>query len=130
MKAVVIGGGIAGTVSAIALQQAGIEAVVHEAYDRTADGIGSWLSLAVNGLDALSHFDLDRVVQRKGIDTPRMALLSGTGKVLAAFPNGTALPNGMVSQTLKRSDLYVALRDEAVRRGIRVEYGKRLVAAE
>lgn len=130
MKALVIGGGIAGTVAAIALQRAGIEAVVYEAYGRTADGVGSFLSLAVNGLDALSHFALDRVVQQKGFDTPTMTMQSGTGKVLAAFPNGVALPNGMVSQTIRRSDLYMALRNEAVRRGIRVEYGKRLSEAE
>src|SRR5215212_1712986 len=130
MKALVIGGGIAGTVTAIALREAGIEAVVYEAYDRTADGIGSFLSLAVNGLDALHPFDLDNVVRSKGFDTPRMTMQSGTGKVLADFPNGVALPNGMVSQTIKRSDLYTALRDEAVRRGVPIEYGKRLVAAE
>src|SRR4051794_11499211 len=117
MKAVIIGGGIAGTVSAIALREAGIDAVVHEAYTRTADGVGSFLSLAVNGLDALHSFGLDRLVQSEGCDTPRMTLQSGTGKVLAEFPNGVALPNGMVGQTIKRSDLYVVLRDEATRRG-------------
>jgi FAD-dependent urate hydroxylase len=130
MKALVIGGGIAGTVTAIALREAGIEAVVYEAYDRTADGIGSFLSLAVNGLAALRPFDLDKLVQSKGFDTPRMTMQSGTGKVLAEFPNGVALPDGLVSQTILRSDLYTALRDEAVRRGVPIEYGKRLVAAE
>src|SRR3954451_24827671 len=130
MKALVIGGGIAGTVTAIALREAGIEAIVYEAYDRTADGIGSFLSLAVNGLDALRPFALDKLVQSKGFDTPRMTMQSGTGRVLADFPNGVALPNGLVGQTIRRSDLYIALRDEAVRRGVPIEYGKRLVAAE
>lgn len=130
MRAVIIGGGIAGTVTAIALGEAGIDATVYEAYDHAADGVGSWLSLAVNGLDALSPFGLDRTVREAGFDTPRMALLSGTGKVLADFPNGTALPNGTVGQTIRRADLYAALRDETLRRGIPIEYGKRLIAAE
>ena len=51
------------------------------------------------------------------------------GKHLGDVPNGGTLPDGTVSQTLKRADLYRALRDEAVGRGARVEYGKRLVDA-
>ena len=58
-----------------------------------------------------------------------MEIQSGTGKHLGSVPNGGTLPDGTVSQTLKRSDLYRALRDEAVRRGVRVEYGKRFVDA-
>ena len=51
--ALVIGGGIAGPVAAMALQKAGIDAVVYEAYSSRADGAGGGLSLAPNGLDAL-----------------------------------------------------------------------------
>ena len=51
--AVVIGGGIGGTVTAMALARAGIEATVHEAYPGGADGVGAMLSLAPNGLAAL-----------------------------------------------------------------------------
>jgi 2-polyprenyl-6-methoxyphenol hydroxylase-like FAD-dependent oxidoreductase len=35
----------------------------------------------------------------------------------------------MPSRTLKRADLYAALRDEAVRRGVEISYGKRLTDA-
>jgi 2-polyprenyl-6-methoxyphenol hydroxylase-like FAD-dependent oxidoreductase len=59
-----------------------------------------------------------------------MSIQSGTGKHLGDVPNGGTLPDGTVSQTLKRADLYRALRDEAIRRGVRVEYGKRLLDAE
>ncbi len=52
--AIVIGGGIAGAVAAMALQKAGIEATIYEAYDTPADGIGGLLTIAPNGLDALS----------------------------------------------------------------------------
>ena len=38
--ALVIGGGIAGPVAAMALQKAGIDAVVYEAYSSRADGTG------------------------------------------------------------------------------------------
>jgi len=62
--ALVIGGGIAGPVAAMALQKASIQATVYEAYDSTADGIGGGLSIAPNGLTALSILDADEVVRR------------------------------------------------------------------
>ena len=65
--AVVIGGGIAGPVTAMALQRAGIQATVHEAYASAADGVGGMLGLAPNGLDALAAMDLDGPVRRVGV---------------------------------------------------------------
>jgi len=46
MKAIIVGGGIAGPVAALALRKAGIEAAVYEAHGQTADGVGGILSLA------------------------------------------------------------------------------------
>ena len=129
-KALVIGGGVAGPVAAMALRQAGIGSVVYEAYAGGADDAGAFLTFASNGLDALRAIDAHHLVLAEGFPTPRMTIQSGTGKHLGDVPNGWTLPDGTVSQTLKRADLYRALRDEAVRRGARVEYGKRLVDAE
>jgi 2-polyprenyl-6-methoxyphenol hydroxylase-like FAD-dependent oxidoreductase len=128
-RALIIGGGIAGTITAIALHEAGHEPLLFEAYDRTAEGVGAFLTLAVNGLDALLPLGLKDVVKSAGFDSPRMALRLGDGTRLAEFPLGRPLPDGTVSQTVLRSDLYVALRDEAARRGIHAEYGKRLIDA-
>ena len=114
----------------MALRQAGIDSVVYEAYAGGADDAGAFLTFASNGLDALRTIDAHHLVLAEGFPTPRMAIQSGTGKRLGDVPNGGTLPDGTVSQTLKRADLYRALRDEAVRRGARVEYGKRLVDAE
>jgi FAD-dependent urate hydroxylase len=129
-KALIVGGGIAGPVAAMALGRAGMESVVYEAYAGGADDAGAFLTFASNGLDALRAIDAQHTVLDKGFPTPRMEIQSGTGKHLGSVPNGGTLPDGSVSQTLKRSDLYRALRDEAVRRGARTEYGKRLADAE
>jgi len=129
VHAIIIGGGVAGPATAMALQRAGIDATVYEAYDRTADGVGAFLTLAVNGLEALRVLGLDEHVARLGIDTPRITLRNGAGRALATFENGPRRPDGTVSQTVRRADLYVALRDEAVRRGVEVRFGKRLVDA-
>ena len=129
-KALIIGGGVAGPVTAMALQHAGMDSVVYEAYAGGADGAGGFLTFASNGMDALRTIDANHLVLAEGFPTPRMEIQSGTGKRLGEVPNGGTLPDGTVSQTLKRADLYRALRDEAVRRGARIEYGKRLVDAE
>jgi FAD-dependent urate hydroxylase len=129
-RALIIGGGVAGPVAAMALRQAGIDPVVYEAYAGGADDAGAFLTFASNGLDALRTIDAHHLVLSESFPTPRMTIQSGTGKHLGDVPNGGTLPDGTVSQTLKRADLYRALRDEAVRRGARVEYGKRLVDAQ
>jgi len=116
-KALIIGGGIAGPVTAMALQRAGIDSVVYEAHGRGSDGVGAFLTLAVNGLEALKILDLKDAVCDLGMDTPAMKLISG-GKELTSQP--------MPARTVARTDLYEKLRDEAVRRGIAIEYGRRL----
>ncbi|RBQ21021.1 FAD-dependent monooxygenase [Spongiactinospora rosea] len=127
--ALVVGGGIAGTSVAIALRKAGITPVVCEAYDRTADNAGAFLTLAVNALDALQALDLD--IDGLGFDTPKIRITNGSGRRLGELPYGTGgtTGHGLVSRTVKRADLYRFLRDHAVRRGVPIEYGRRLIDA-
>ncbi|MGJ6961843.1 FAD-dependent oxidoreductase [Streptosporangium sp. G11] len=120
-KALIIGGGIAGPVTAMALRRAGTDCEVFEAYDHGSEGVGVFLTLAVNGIEALRLLDLHHLVRDLGMDSSRMLMLNGRGRPLAS----TRQP----SRTLKRADLYLALRDEAVRRGVRIHYGKRLTDA-
>jgi FAD-dependent urate hydroxylase len=128
--AIVIGCGIGGPVAAMALQRAGIDAVIYEAYEGAADFAGSFLNVASNGLDALRALDVDRQVSSDGFPTPRMVMWSGTGKRLGEVANGLTLPDGTTSLTIKRGLLHRALRGEAVRRGVRIEAGKRLVSVD
>ena len=51
-NALIIGGGIAGAATAMALQKAGIEPVVYEAR-ASAAGEGAFLTLGSNGIEAL-----------------------------------------------------------------------------
>jgi FAD-dependent urate hydroxylase len=128
-SALITGGGVAGPVTAMALRKAGIDATIYEAYDRSADGVGAFLTLAVNGIAALGALDLHTLVRDKGFATTKMSLGMDGGKPMAEFGFGAALPDGTSTQTITRAALYGALRDEAVRRGVPIEYGKRLVAA-
>jgi 2-polyprenyl-6-methoxyphenol hydroxylase-like FAD-dependent oxidoreductase len=119
---------VAGPTTAIALQRAGIEPVVYEAYERGADGIGQNLVLAVNGYSALLALGVPHLAP--GFDIPRYRFHLGSGKQLAQVPNGSPLPDGSVARAITRSDLYTTLRDEAIRRGIPINFGKQLVDAE
>ncbi len=57
MRVVVVGGGVAGSASAIALARIGAQVTVYEAYENPAGPVGSFVSLSVNGLRALDASD-------------------------------------------------------------------------
>ncbi len=114
----------------MALDKAGIQATVYEAHPRGADGIGVFLTLASNGIDALRTIGADRLALAAGFPTPAITLRSTTGKNLGEIRAGLSLPDGATSHTLKRGDLYRAIHDEAASRAIVVEHGKRLIDVE
>ena len=121
--ALVIGGGIAGPVTAMALQKAGFDAAVYEARPERADGVGGGFSLAPNGLAALDALGLGDLVRPAGREIAAYVLQDWRGRPLAEFGN----PPGIAPmQFFYRPDFHRALHEEAVRRGIRIEYGKRL----
>ncbi len=124
--ALVIGGGIAGPATALALQKADIEPVVYEAHPAHADRAGGFLTMGTNGIEALRVLDADERALAAAFPTPAITLRNGAGRCIGETPTGLATPP---SHTLRRADLYAALRDEARARGIHVEHGKRLVEA-
>ncbi len=126
--ALVIGAGIAGPVAAMALQQAGIHAVLFEGHPTGADDVGSWLTLQANGVDALRAVDAHRLGER-GFPQPTLRFFSGSGRALGRMSNGAPLADGTPTQMMARADLYAVLRDEAVARGSTISYGRRFVDA-
>jgi 2-polyprenyl-6-methoxyphenol hydroxylase-like FAD-dependent oxidoreductase len=125
-KALVMGGGIAGPVAALLLQRAGIEAEIYEARDTDEDYASSWLVLARNGLNVLKTLGLADPVEAEGSPIPRMILSSGKGKRFGEVPNGARSEVGVPSLVVKRGTLNRLLREEAMRQGIKVVFGKKL----
>ncbi|MEV0533627.1 NAD(P)/FAD-dependent oxidoreductase [Kitasatospora sp. NPDC050463] len=121
--ALVIGGGIAGPVAAMALRRAGIEAAVYEAYDSTADGAGGGMTIAPNGQNALDAIGAGDLLRAIGTPVTAMGLRSWTGKHLARFAPPSRLPS---LQFVWRADLYRAIYDEAERRSVPIHHGTRL----
>jgi 2-polyprenyl-6-methoxyphenol hydroxylase-like FAD-dependent oxidoreductase len=121
--ALVIGGGIAGPVAAIALRKAGIAASVYEAYPRPSEGIGGALALEPNGLAALGVIGAAEAVRSVATPITRSVLALG-GKRLGDIPSLTGLPP---RQVIERGDLHRILNERARAAGVRFEHGKRLL---
>ncbi len=126
-RALVIGGGVAGPVAAMALRKAGIEATVYEAYPSAADGIGVTLTLAPNGVAAMGLVGADDAVQSIGLPMPRMVVSDGYGARIGEFPPLSVQPTML---GLWRDELSRVLHERAEAQGVRIEYSKRLVDAE
>lgn len=120
-RALIIGGGIAGPVVAMALQRVGIDPILFEAHEGDADHVGSFLNTASNAIDALRTLGAERGVLDRGFPTPAMVMWSATGKRLGVVDGGAA------STTIRRGALHRALVDEAAVRGVARHAGKRLV---
>jgi len=88
MRAVVTGGGVAGSASAIALARSGADVTVYEAYEDPAGPVGSYVSLAVNGLRALDALGCLPAVQAAGFPVARQRMWSGSGKLLGDVARG------------------------------------------
>lgn len=126
--ALIIGGGISGAVTAMALHKAGISSVIHEAYETGAADAGAFLTIMHNGMDALRAIEAHGPVIENSFPANGIELVAATGEVVGdrRFEQlGVTSP-----RTTTRARLYSALHEEAVRRGIRIEHGKRLVDVE
>ncbi|MGW4245298.1 FAD-dependent oxidoreductase [Nocardia sp. NPDC004722] len=123
--ALVIGGGVAGSVIALALRKAGITATVYERYPVAADGVGAGLSLAPNGQRALGIIGADTVLDTLGLDMPGSIFGDASGNIFTEFAGFPDLPG---TKVMARADLFRALADHAAAAGVRFEYDKKLVS--
>ncbi|MGF6881584.1 2-polyprenyl-6-methoxyphenol hydroxylase-like FAD-dependent oxidoreductase [Nocardia sp. GAS34] len=123
--ALVIGGGVAGSVIALALRKAGIDATVYERYPVAADGVGAGLSLAPNGQRALAAIDCEHVLDSLGIEIPGQTFGDASGNIFTEFAGFPDLPG---TKVMARAELFRALADHAAASGIRFEYNKKLVS--
>lgn len=130
MRVLIAGGGIAGSVTAMALQRAGIDSTIFESHAQTDKDVGSYFTVSPNGLDALDAIGTLHLATGAGFPTRGNVLWSSGGRRLGDVGLGAPLPGGTVAQTMKRARLTRLLLEEAVQRGISVEFGRRLTDAE
>ncbi|MGW7246915.1 FAD-dependent oxidoreductase [Streptomyces decoyicus] len=129
-RILVIGGGIAGAATALALHKAGFDVAVHEAHPDTAGDIGAFLTLASNGMRALAQLDASDAVTALGFPLRSMRVLDDQGSEVAHVPLGEADDALLRYRCLRRGELSAALQAEVIRRGIGLSHGARLVSVE
>lgn len=124
--ALVIGCGIAGPVLAMFLLRAGVRPIVFEASDTPSDCEGSFLMVTPNGLDVLRTLDVLDELMPHGLPCGGMVMWSSRGKQLGQVRHDHG-PAALGSLVIKRGLLHRTLRTEAIRRGVTVEFGRKLI---
>ena len=84
--ALIIGGGIAGPAAGMALQRAGIDAVIFEAYPRSSTEAGSYFTVSPNGLAALAVLDAQHIAVDVGFPTDKNVMWNERGQRLGESP--------------------------------------------
>ncbi|MFI9815636.1 FAD-dependent oxidoreductase [Saccharothrix variisporea] len=129
MRVLVVGGGVAGSAVAIALREVADVTVVEARPDPAGD-VGSFVSLAVNGLRGLDALGCLDDVRSRGFAVDRQLMWSASGKLLADVPRGRREEDTLRGVTIMRGQLVDALRDAATRAGAALVTGERLVDLE
>lgn len=114
----------------MALGKAGIAATVFEAHGPGAEQVGAGFNIATNGLDALAAVDALDATKGLGIPATRIAMYNRKARLLGTVATGLPRPGAPETTTFKRGELFAALTEEAQRRGIPIEYHRRLVRIE
>jgi 2-polyprenyl-6-methoxyphenol hydroxylase-like FAD-dependent oxidoreductase len=111
MKAIVIGGGIGGLTTAIALQKAGIEAHVYERA-RSLGEVGAGISLWVNAVHALDQLGLGSPLRSRILWPSRNEVRTWRGAMLSSAVCEDSPGEGMAVGVLHRADLLAMLSNE------------------
>jgi len=121
MKVILIGAGIAGLASAIALRQAGIDVEIYEKVSELGE-VGAGISLWANAIRALDYLGLGAAIRERSVSYSRTAVRRADGRVIVESPmEGMVARLGSAMMVLHRADLLAILR-EPVEDAIRFEH--------
>jgi len=129
MKAIVIGGGIGGMSSAIALEKAGIDVNVYEAVQEMKP-VGAAISIWPNGVKCLNALGMKAALRELGGNMAYMAYHDATtGAPLTRFSMAPLVQQvGEFPYPVARAELQAMLIDTFGRE--RVQFGKRVIQVE
>ena len=128
-KVLVLGGGLAGPISALCLKNAGFEPVIYEPRaPKPGDG-GYFLNMGPNGINLLRTLGLGAEIEKYGVPCGDVDFLNGRGRLIGTL-NGSDQEDrfGAMCQVYKRGELQLALWDAVVSRGVQVEVGKQVAS--
>jgi 2-polyprenyl-6-methoxyphenol hydroxylase-like FAD-dependent oxidoreductase len=128
-KALIIGAGIAGPITAILLNRAGIDAEIFEAWPRSA-GVGGGLQIAPNGMHVLAEAGIGSEMIRRGSVAEAIEFYSQSGAKLGVVNRNMRERFGQPAVNMRRSVLNEAVLAKANAENIKVSFEKRLVRIE
>jgi len=128
-KALIIGAGIAGPVTALFLKRIGYEAAVYEGWSYST-GIGGGLQIAPNGMHVLAELGLASDIISGGEISEAFEFYSRRGKRLAAIGQNMQARFGQPAVNMRRAMLNEMLVDKAWSSSIEVHFDKRLARIE
>jgi 2-polyprenyl-6-methoxyphenol hydroxylase-like FAD-dependent oxidoreductase len=109
IKTLIVGGGIAGLTTAIALKRKGFEVKVVKATD-VIKPVGAGLSLAANAMKALKHIGISNAIIKEGRELTSFSLYDANGKLLKKANTDPAnSKHGISNFTIHRADLHRVL---------------------
>ncbi|MBV9458142.1 MAG: FAD-dependent monooxygenase [Bradyrhizobium sp.] len=128
-KALIIGGGIAGPVTAILLKKAGLDAAVYEAWPYSTR-IGVGLQIAPNGMRVLAEVGLADELIQSGSVCDSIDFYSQSGSPLGSVNRDMERRFGMPSVNMRRATLNEAIVDKAWSSCIEMHFEKKLARIE
>jgi 2-polyprenyl-6-methoxyphenol hydroxylase-like FAD-dependent oxidoreductase len=128
-KAIIVGAGISGPVTAIFLKRAGIEPRVFEAWPYST-GIGGGLQIAPNGMHVLAEIGLADEMIRRGSIAESFDFYSQSGARLGSINQNMKQRFGQPAVNMRRATLNETILAKAQRENVEIAFEKRLVSIE
>ncbi len=126
-KAILVGGGIAGSVLALALHKIGIESEIFEAREIPEDNVGLFHYISPNGMNVYRSLGLYDKLKDLGFLCNGVIHYNEKGKRMASIDETNSEKNyGAHSIMIKRGLLTKTLREEILSKGITLNFGKKL----
>jgi 2-polyprenyl-6-methoxyphenol hydroxylase-like FAD-dependent oxidoreductase len=123
--AIIIGGGIGGPAVSLFLRRAGIGSRIFEAYPSPTTA-GGGFQIAPNGMRVLHALGLADQVRAAGVASSDFVFRNRQGRIISQI-DFSGSGSGV---TILRSVFHRILLDEVGRRGVAIQYGKRLCGIE
>ena len=128
-RALIIGGGIAGPVTAIFLKKAGMDVELFEAWPYST-GIGGGLQIAPNGMHVLAEIGLADEMIKHGSVAEAFEIYSQSGARLGSINHNMKQRFGQPAVNMCRAMLNEALVNKAWCDNVELRFEKQLVAIE
>jgi len=128
-KAIIIGAGIAGPVTAILLKKQGIDAQVFEAWPYSS-GHGGGLQIAPNGMHVLAEIGLADEMISRGSIAESFDFYSQSGTCLGSINQNMKQRFGQPAVNMRRATLNQAIVNKAWCENVELFFEKRLVRIE